>query len=446
MVIVANSLEIEEMACGAALSAHSAALGLRGSLSAADFGSPVCRAVYIGITGLLEQGQVPDVASVAVAMGKTLERHGGVATLGQMYDSVPGGANWQYYAERVKEAALDRELRRFAMNNAEPGAATPFERLNAMQAELSRLGAAAISSSDFDTGCTLANAVADMETDDGRFATPRLSTGFLPLDNAIQGGWETEGLVIIGARPGIGKSSWIATAGIEQLRQGKRIVVYSLEMSARAYALRMVAQLSRVPTQSAHAGMDAGQAAAWEEATRTVYDWGDRLIVKRRSTINAVQLSSLLQADVDAGAECIYIDHGGLVEGEGRSLYERQTHVARACLEAKARCKVPIIVLLQLSRAGERDAAEKRAPRLSDLRDSGRWEENADTVLMLHRPLQGTAAERDSADEAQPMLLKVAKNREGPTPTLECVFDLRLARIMPGMASPHLCEKAGLTG
>lgn len=219
-------------------------------------------------------------------------------------------------------------------------------------------------------------------------------------------------------------------------------------MAAESYLLRFTAQMSRVPSWKVREGLlTDSDYDNWVQAGDEITRWGERFSIYAAPAPQAEKLLWMIEGAVDGGAEYVFVDHVGIVPEGGRSRYESQSAVADAMLAAKLRCNVPIIALAQFNRANEKDL---RQPTMADIRDSGKWEENSDLVIGIHRPAQFSREEgvkqyiRSNREKPEPVFVGVLKNREGESGTLECEFYSPLAQFRKGKGDDLLREMLGL--
>lgn len=249
-----------------------------------------------------------------------------------------------------------------------------------------------------------------------------VETGISDLDRILGGGLIREGLYILAARPGCGKTTLAAALAERMLERGRRILFISLEMSRKQLMARRVAA-------------DVGRATAAqilrgelsEEERKAV---GESLVklakrplfFNRRASLNTSEIQFLAKQN---RADVVIIDYLGLMKHDaGKSLYERVTGTSNQLKRMARGLETPVLCLAQLNRGVE--GRQNQEPRLSDLRDSGAIEQDADGVLLIHRPAI------EDADEygPTPMEVTVAKNRHGRTGKIELNWYMRSGRIL----------------
>lgn len=234
-----------------------------------------------------------------------------------------------------------------------------------------------------------------------------LPTGYPKLDSVLGGGFIKEGMYILAARPGCGKTTLALNIALQMLKEGKRVLFVSLEMSREQISTRLLSLLTGKPFAELASGR------AFEGDSRT---WDD--IASKTGEIGAYKLDIYDQAGatvdrivLDAQSkeyDCVVIDYLGLLEQrKGTSRYEKITYISGELKRMARKLGIPVLCLAQLNREVEgRNGGE---PRLSDLRDSGSIEQDADAVLLLH------SESREDAKDYEGTFTKVivAKNRHG---------------------------------
>ena len=261
------------------------------------------------------------------------------------------------------------------------------------------------------------NTVKELQAQGGQF--PGISTGLIDLDRRISG-LNNSDLIILAARPGVGKSSLAMNIGVEAAKHsGKSVAVFSLEMSKEQLGMRLVATECLMDNKKLATGRIVGE----EEWARVAMAVASLSQAKMYLDDDA----SLSVADINA--KCRRVDGLGLViidylqlmtsaGGPAKNNENRQQIVSDMSRSLKLMAKelnVPVICLSQLSRANESRGASQRRPMLSDLRDSGAIEQDADIVLFLYRDSYYDE-DSDSPNLAECI---VAKNRHGETGTVQ---------------------------
>ena len=246
-------------------------------------------------------------------------------------------------------------------------------------------------------------------------------TGFKNLDTILRGGLIKDGLIVLAARPGCGKTT-IATAIAERmLKRGVKILFISLEMSVEQLnARRVAAEIGKLSAaQVLNGDFDD---VAWDEVVYATQEIANRpMNFNQKERLDVKEIQFLGKRDKP---DMIIIDYLGLVKpGEGESRYEQVTNISNELKRMARSLRVPVLCLAQLNR--EVEGRKGGAPRLSDLRDSGAIEQDADVVMLLHKALDEV-----SEYEAMPLDVIIAKNRFGPLGKASMSWYMRSGRIV----------------
>lgn len=248
------------------------------------------------------------------------------------------------------------------------------------------------------------------------------STGYLDLDKAIDGLHEGH-LVIVGARPGMGKSSFMLCLALQLARQGYKTLIFSLEMSAQELGERMFSILSGVPLSSIRSGFLSDE--DMDILTDTALQIRNLpIVINDAGSLSPMDIKLSIR---DVKPHVVFVDYLQLVRYE-KAYASRQEEVAYISRSLKAMAKdlnVCVVALSQLSRNVEH-RADKR-PTLADLRESGQIEQDADLVMFLHRP-DYYKKEKNNDNKVE---LILAKNRHGPTGIVNLTFVPSTTAFLP---------------
>lgn len=350
-----------------------------------------------------------------------LDAVGGLSYLSTLPDTVPSAANLGYYLDIVYEKFLLRKVIRVCTEAV--GRVYDYEgEVDALMDEIER-DVLRISESRVQTQTNTMkelvkraiNTIEDFHQRQG--ALTGLGTGFVDLDKMTTGLHPGE-MIVIAARPSVGKTSLAMNiAEHVALDQKLPVGVFSLEMTADSLVLRMLCSRSRVNMRSIREGFLAERdfpkltGAAGKLANAPLF-------IDDSSGLSVLQLrAKARRMHQQYGIKLFVIDYLQLLHSSSKRAENRQQEIADISSGIKALAKelnVPVIVLSQLNREVEREKG--RQPRLSDLRESGAIEQDADLVGLLYRPSKGE--DDDSASgankEAEPINLLIAKQRNGP--------------------------------
>jgi replicative DNA helicase len=359
-----------------------------------------------------------------------LEEVGGIAYLATLPDAVPSAANLSYYMEIVREKYLLRKMIRTCTDVV--GRVYDYEgEVDALMDEVER-DILRISEDRVQSHSTLIkdlvkkaiNTIEDFHQRQGMLTG--VGTGFMDLDKMTSGLHAGE-MIVIAARPSMGKTS-LAMNIAEHVAIDERLPVgvFSLEMTAESLVLRMLCSRSRVNLRSVRDGFLAERdfpkltGAAGKLA-------GAPLFIDDTAALSILQLRAKARRMAQQyGIKLFVVDYLQLLHSTARRAENRQQEIADISNGIKALAKelnLPVIVLSQLNRELERE--KNRKPRLSDLRESGAIEQDADVVGLLYKP---SSDEDEGADgggneqEAVPVNLLIAKQRNGPTGDVALTF------------------------
>lgn len=247
---------------------------------------------------------------------------------------------------------------------------------------------------------------------------PGVQSGIAQIDR-ITGGWQKSDLIILAARPSVGKTALATSMAVAAATAGKRVAIFSIEMSVEQVGARILSSVSGVPLQAIrHGGLTMPQLADLEQWAETIGKMS--IFVDDSPSGSPLDMKSKCRKIVsEHGVDMIIVDYLQLMTSDkGSKDQNRVNEVADISRGLKAIAReldVPVVALSQLSRMSEyRDSGE---PRLSDLRDSGAIEQDADIVLMLWRP-----ESTNMDDPIQQIKCKIAKHRNGPTGLCDLEF------------------------
>jgi replicative DNA helicase len=359
-----------------------------------------------------------------------LEQIGGIAYLSQLQDSVPSAANLSYYLEIVREKFLLRKMIQTCTEVV--GRVYDYEGevdalMDEVERDVLRISESRAQDSVATTKDLVTKAIGTIENFFSRKGTlTGLATGYADLDRMTDGLHGQE-MIVIAARPSMGKTS-LAMNIVEHvvLELKLPVAVFSLEMGAEALILRMMCSIARVNLRSIREGfMSESDFPKLTSAAGKLAN--SKLFIDDSAGLSILQLRARArrlaqQHDV----KLFVVDYLQLLHSTARRSQEnRQQEISDISSGLKAlakELKVPVLVLSQLNREMERD--KNRKPRLSDLRESGAIEQDADLVGLLYKPNAGDDEDGVAAEEADglPVNLLIAKQRNGPTGDINLMF------------------------
>ena len=359
---------------------------------------------------------------------KNLNAVGGVEYISDVIDSVATSANLDYYIKIVKEKALRRKLIETATDiisdtYEEEGNITSL--LDNAEKNILNVIKARQTSEFRPISDVLRSAQEQLEMmAKNKSAITGLPSGFYDLDKSTAGFHEGE-LIIIAARPGMGKTAFALNVATNAAFQtDKAIAIFNLEMSAEQLVNRMISSVGQIEGEKLKTGMMGNN--DWKKYNEAISQIADtNIYIEDNASITAPEIKAKCRrlANSEKGLGLVIIDYLQLVTTGSRT-ESRQVEVSdisRAFKTLAMELKVPVIALAQLSRNAER--SETKQPRLADLRESGSIEQDADIVLFINRADYYEAKSGNKVNIV-PAELIIAKHRKGSTGLINLLFEL----------------------
>src|SRR6202453_507455 len=422
-----HNLEAERSILGAILLDNHALNAAVEKLRADDFFLPQHRHIFEGMVQLGERQQAIDTVTLMEDLSRSgrLEAAGGVPYLSQLADGLPRVSNVEQYPRIVKEKSILRSLIFSASAIQEQALAGGDDAdiiLDQAESKIFQLAEDRVRAGLIGIKDVVKEGFERLDKifSEGRRITG-LATGYSTLDNETAGLQPSE-LIILAARPSMGKTALaLNIAENIALRQREPVAIFSLEMSKESLLLRLLASEARVDAHKFRTGhMNRDD---WGKVTGSLAELGDAPIwIDDSASSTVLEMGAKARRlKRDRGLSLVIVDYIQLVvPSTNRRNANRQEEVSSISRSLKAlakELKVPVVVLSQLTRAPER---EDRKPQLSDLRESGAIEQDADVVMFINRP---NFYKTDLPEEARAKAeLIIAKQRNGPTGTLNFVF------------------------
>ncbi|HLV55146.1 MAG TPA: replicative DNA helicase [Actinotalea caeni] len=401
-------------------------------LRGTDFYRPAHEAIYDAIIDLYGRGEPADAVTVAAELTKRGEigRIGGAPYLHTLISSVPTAANAGFYARIVRERAVLRKLVDAGTRIAQLGYATDGgdvdDLVNTAQAEVyavteRRTSEDYLPLKDILNG-TMEEIDAASHRGEGMVGVP---TGFKDLD-ALTNGLHPGQMIVVAARPAVGKSTLgLDIARAASIKHGLTSVIFSLEMSRNEIAMRMLSAESQVPLT--HLRKGSMRDDDWTRLARTMGKLSDApLFIDDSPNMSLMEIrAKCRRLKQRHDLRLVVVDYLQLMSS-GKRVESRQQEVAEFSRALKLLAKeleLPVIAISQLNRGSEQRTDKK--PQMSDLRESGSIEQDADVVILLHRE---DMYEKESPRAGEADII-VAKHRNGPTDTIVVAFQGHYARF-----------------
>jgi len=415
--------DAERCVLGAVLLDSEAAAGVFQILRPDQFYLESHRKVYAASMELYDKLSALDVVLVREALERKgdLEAIGGNAALLELVDAVPTAANAEYYATIVRDQAVRRDLIRRAtriVREAYESAESPDQILDAANRSIFDIVEQQIGG-DFVGIQDVIDPLFDL-LDKGQTALAGVPTGFTDLDELMNGLHPAE-LIVVAGRPSMGKTTFALNVALHVgATLGRPVGLFSLEVSRDQLVQNLLCSYARVDTHGLRSGRLSK--ADWQR----LVDCADRL---RRAPIFVDDSATLTPTAMKAkarhlkdrhGLDLLVLDYLQLMEqGGANSRQEEISRISRALKALARELKIPVIAISQLSRAVEARERESHRPRLSDLRESGAIEQDADVVILLYREEYYYPKKDEAKGKAEVI---VAKQRNGPVDTVKLAF------------------------
>src|SRR5215210_3506408 len=442
-----QSLEAEQSVLGAILIDRDAVVEVAEFLRPADFYRQANGQIYAAILDLFERREPVDIVTVSEALERSdeLEAIGGRAYLSSLTNSTPTAVHAVQYARIVERKAVLRNLIGAAGRIAGIG----YEDSPEIQESIDRAEAElfAVSQKRVDSGFEKLESLLHQAYDRldylhaHRGEISGIRTGFIDLDG-LTTGLQKSDLVILAARPSVGKTSFaLNIAEHAAVHEKKSVGVFSLEMSKEQLVLRLLSSVANIDSQRLRTGfleeMDFARIApamnALSEAPMYIDDTPSISTMELRTKARRLQAES--------GLDLVIVDYLQLMQAgtstKDANRVQEVSEISRGLKGLARELNVPVMALSQLSRQPE--LRNEKEPRLSDLRESGAIEQDADLVLFLWREQERQGDETES--EGEIINLKLAKHRNGPTGEIKLWFKKRQTRFVAYADSERFSEE-----
>lgn len=419
-----HNLEAEESLLGAMLLSKDAIADAIEICQSTDFYKPSHQYIFDALTSVFAKGDPADSVTIAEELKRKnlLEEVGGVAQLLKLQADTPAIGNAFSYAEIVVEYSLLRRLIKAANDIAEKAYEVPDDVVQVIDwAEALIFDVAQKRQSETMAHIkeVLGNALDDLEALYARSeAVTGIPTGYADLDNLLSG-LHASNLVIVGARPGMGKTAFaLGVAANVAMKQKVPVLLFSLEMSRKELVQRLLSSEAQIDSTRMRNGKLLER--DWEKISHAIGRLADAPIyIDDNPNVNVMDIrAKSRRLKAREGLGLVVVDYLQLMSGRmgAESRQVEVSEISRGLKILARELDVPVLALSQLSRNLEM-RADKR-PALSDLRESGSLEQDADVVLFIYRDEVYNA---ESSDRGTAELI-VAKHRSGPTGTAHLAF------------------------
>ena len=425
-----QAIELEEAVLGAIMLEKNAFETVSEILKPESFYKPQHVLVYKAHQSLYNKKSAIDILTTTEELRSLglLEEVGGAYYVTQLTNRVASAANIEHHARIIRQKYVQRELIRMSgeiLTEAYDDTTDVYQLIDQFETQINLLGL--VDSTELSWQDHVDAAFNHVDSIDPSLGISGVPSGLSSVDN-ITKGWQNGELMVLGARPGMGKTAFLVTIAINSALQGEPVDIYSLEMSGRSLVLRALSFKSQVNGDKLKTGQ------IHEDEWLTLIKAKEDL---KKLPIHLDDLPSQKPASIrrkikkgvkERGTKLILIDYLQLMDGSdaegGKANRTNQIgHISRTLKGIAKECNVPIIALSSLSRSVEQRGGEKR-PMLSDLRESGDIESDSDVVAFLYRPEYYGITEDSEGNSTRGLAeFIVAKHRNGKTDTALLKFD-----------------------
>jgi len=398
-----------------------------------DFYHPAHQVLFHSMVALRDSNQPVDLIVLAdhLRAEEQLDAVGGIATLAEIADFEATSANAEFYAKIVRDKSIKRNLIHVASEIVSAGYDTSEDAAQLLDEAESKI----FELSQHEAKSTLAplegamgpafDHIEHLMTRGGDITG--VSTGFTEFD-ALTGGLQPGDLVILAARPSMGKTALALNfARNAALDHDKAVAVFSLEMTTRSLVLRMLSSEAEVDFSTFHKGLISVDAhGRLAEAAGRLTRAG--VYIDDTSSASVLEMrAKCRRLHAQKGLDLVIVDYLQLARGDGRidSREQEISQISRGLKGLAKELNIPVIALSQLNRGPESRGAEDKRPMLADLRESGAIEQDADVIGFIYRDVVYNKA-TEYPDMAE---LIIAKQRNGPVGTVRMKFEGRYARF-----------------
>lgn len=421
-----QNLEAEQAVLGAILLQAEALITAMERVSTEDFYDKSHQLIYESMIQLSEDNQPIDLITLTSLMQDKgqLEDIGGVSYLAKLAQAVPTAANVDYYAQIIEEKSMLRRLIRTATTIVSEGYAGGEDvsgMLSDAERKILEISNRRSSSGFIAIRDVLMEVFDKVETlYQNKGNTTGIPSGFVDLDK-MTSGFQRNDLIIVAARPSVGKTAFaLNIAQNVAVRANETVAIFSLEMSAAQLVQRMICAEANLDANVMRNGEFKGD-DDWSKLTMGIAALSEaEIYIDDTPGITVADIrAKCRRLKKEKGLGMIVIDYLQLIQGRGKSGENRQqevSEISRTLKQIARELDVPVIALSQLSRGVEQ--RQDKRPMMSDLRESGSIEQDADIVAFLYRDdYYNQETEKKNIIE-----IIIAKQRNGPVGTVELVF------------------------
>jgi len=423
-----QSLELEEAILGAVMMESNAFPQIVELLQPDDFYSDQHKEIYNACLQLFKSSEPIDMRTVVAKLrtnGK-IEVAGGAFYIAELTSKIASAANIEYHARLIIEYSIKRQMIGIASylhHDAYDDTSDAIELLGNTQAKFDKVGGQYLKGNMVRSRDAAKKFLKNLVDQRDRKGITGVPSGFQRLDHVLAG-FQNSDLILVAARPGVGKTGWLLSSALNQcIRFQIPVGIFSLEMSERQLMARAHSSESNVSNERILKNYFSDEELyQMGDASQKIQD--SLMLIDDTPSLSIIEFRARARKMVkEEGAKILYVDYVQLMQGEKGGTRDQEIGSISSMLKRVAKeLNVPVIALSQLSRAVETRGGDKR-PTLADLRESGNLEQDADIVLFLYRAEYYKIMQDDEGNSTQGVMeVIIAKHRNGSLDTIPLKF------------------------
>lgn len=432
-----QAVDVEEAVLGALMLEQDALNSVIDILKPEFFYKENHQRIYSSILNLFAKSEPVDILTVTNELKRSgeLELIGGAYYITQLTQRVASGANIEFYSRILSQKYIQRELIKIATQieqEAYSETTDVLELLDRAERDLLMIGEKNFRSDYNEMQTLISQAIKDIEAAKShKDGLSGVGSGFTNLDR-LTSGWQKSNLIILAARPSMGKTAFaLSMARNIAVDFNKAVAFFSLEMSAVELVTRLISSESNIPAEKLKKGTLTNY--EWDAVTNKINNLIEApIFIDDTPAISIFELrAKCRRLKQKHNIQMVFVDYLQLMQGSAEAKGNREQEISTISRQLKALAKelnIPILALSQLSRAVETRGGTKK-PILSDLRESGAIEQDADIVLFIYRPEYYKIEEDDKGSTRGKADIIIAKHRNGPTDEVRLRFINHLAKF-----------------
>ena len=446
-----QALEVEEAVLGAMLIEPSAVDTALEELTASCFYDPRHRMIFEAMTELVNEHMSVDIVTASTKLRDkgNLEAVGGPVALAGLSEKVGAAAHIEYYVRILKQKSIQRDLITASyeiLKESYDDSVKVDDLIDQAQSKIYNAIQNSQKKELQEIGSVINEAMKEIENNQNVSGLSGVPSGYPSLDRVTRG-WQKSDLIILAARPSVGKTAFaLNLARNAAVDYNMPVAVFSLEMSALQLVMRLMTTESGLPADKLKGGSKL-ESWEWQQLETKLANLSKApLYIDDTPSIPLMEYRTKIKRLVKSkGVRLVIVDYLQLIQGptELRGMREQEVAAISRTLKATAKeLNVPIIALSQLSRNAVQRRDSNGKPQLSDLRESGSIEQDADMVIFIHRPDYLGLAETPGGKETTQII--IAKHRNGEVCDIDMLFKAEQVRFVePGDSLSAMAESMG---